>query len=125
MNGAMNYRVRRERERRLTFILMVLAAIILFVGLFAQIAMRAQISAQAKRIASLQNEIYDLSTKANNLDMNINRHHNIKDITARTVELGMEQPDETQLRVLTLPAINGNTSTQTVANFGVDEVQGY
>ena len=103
--------------------LLILAAAVLFCGLFAQIAVRAQISGQNKQIAAVKAEIRTLSANAENLDLNINQRHNLTEIGARAVQLGMTQPDETQLRMVNLPAANGNTSTQTVYGDG-EEMNG-
>ena len=124
MNGANRQSKRREREKRLSGILLVVAAVVLFCGLFGQIALRAQISGQAKEIAAVQAEIRTLSANAENLDLTINQRHNLTEIGQKAVLLGMEQPDESQMRVVHLPAMNGNTSTQTVANTGGEELNG-
>ena len=124
MNGTNRQSKCREREKRLSGILLVVAAVVLFCGLFGQIALRAQISGQAKKIAAVQAEIRTLSANAENLDLTINQRHNLTEIGQKAVLLGMEQPDESQMRVVSLPAMNGNTSTQTVANAGGEELNG-
>lgn len=124
MNGTNRRNMRRERERRLSGILLVLAAVVLFCGLFGQIALRAQISGQAKKMAAVQAEIRTLSANAENLGLTINQRHNLTEIGQKAVLLGMEQPHESQMRVVRLPALNGNTSTQTVANIGGEELNG-
>lgn len=124
MNRAMQKNARRVRERRLSTILLIVVVVVLFVGLFTQITWRASLSGQAKKIAALQAEINELDALAKNLDMNIGFHHNLVKIGERAVTLGMSQPDETQLRVVSLPAAYGNTSTQTVANIDSEEING-
>lgn len=118
MNTAMGRSARYRREQRLSKVLLVVAAIVLFSGLFLQIAVRARISSQNKQIAALKAEVKTLSANAENLDLNINQRHNLTEIGARAAQLGMTQPDETQLRMVNLPAANGDTSTQTVSNDG-------
>lgn len=118
MNTAMGRSARYRRQQRLSRVLLVAAAIVLFSGLFAQIAVRARISSQNKQIAALKAEIKTLNANAENLDLNINQRHNLTEIGARAAQLGMTQPDETQLRMVNLPVVNEDTSTQTVSNDG-------
>lgn len=122
MNGTTTWNVRRRREMLMSRILLVVAAIVLFSGLFAQVAVRARISRQSKEIAAVQNEIKSLTANVENLDLNINQRHNLEEIGRKAVELGMGQPDETQLRIVSLPVLNGNTSAQTVANVSGEEM---
>lgn len=122
MNGTTTWNVRRRREMLMSRILLVVAAIVLFSGLFAQVAVRARISRQSKEIAAVQNEIKSLTANVENLDLNINQRHNLEEIGRKAVELGMGQPDETQLRIVNLPVLNGNTSAQTVANVSGEEM---
>lgn len=122
MNGTTTWNVRRRREMLMSRILLVVAAIVLFSGLFAQVAVCARISRQSKEIAAVQNEIKSLTANVENLDLNINQRHNLEEIGRKAVELGMGQPDETQLRIVSLPVLNGNTSAQTVANVSGEEM---
>lgn len=124
MNGTNARLMRREREKKLSVGLLVLAAVVLFCGLFGQIALRAQISSQNKRLASVQAEIKTLTANADNMSLSINQRHNLAEISQKAVLLGMEQPDESQMRVISLPAVNGYTSTQTVANDNGEELNG-
>lgn len=124
MNGMNRQAMRRERERKLSRALLILAAVVLFCGLFGQIALRAQLSGQAKEMASVQAEIRALSANAENMSLTINQRHNLTEIGQKATLLGMEQPNESQMRVVRLPAMNGNTSTQTAANVGGEELNG-
>ena len=114
---------RMRRERRQTQMLLIAAAIVLFCGLFAQIAVRAQVAGQAKQIAAVKAQIHALSAEADNLTLCINQHHDLEAIGKRALAMGMGQPTEDQLRRVSLPAA-GNTSTQTVANIGGEEING-
>lgn len=118
MNTTNGRAVRYRREQKLSRFLLAVAAVVLFCGLFGQIALRAQISGQNKRIAAMKAEIKTLAANAENLDLNINQRHNLAEIGARASQLGMVQPDETQLRLVNLPAANGDTSTQTAYSGG-------
>ena len=121
MTGAWQGQTRVRRERRLTKVLLIAAALVFFCGLFGQIALRAQLSGQNKQLASLEKEIQALSANAANLDLSINQRHNLDEIGRKAILLGMEQPDESRLRVVSLPRANGETSAQTVLNDGGEE----
>ncbi len=121
MTGAWQGQTRVRRERRLTKVLLIAAALVFFCGLFGQIALRAQLSGQNKQLASLEKEIQALSANAANLDLSINQRHNLDEIGRKAILLGMEQPDESRLRVVSLPQANGETSAQTVLNDGGEE----
>ena len=124
MTGAWQGQTRVRRERRLTKVLLIAAALVFFCGLFGQIALRAQLSGQNKQLASLEKEIQALSANAANLDLSINQRHNLDEIGRKAILLGMEQPDESRLRVVSLPQANGETSAQTVLNDGGEEKLG-
>ena len=120
----MDRKMQRNRyEQRRTKFLLAIAAVLLFSGLFAQIAVRAQVAGQAKQIAAVKAQIHALSAEADNLTLCINQHHDLEAIGKRALAMGMGQPTEDQLRVVNLPAA-GNTSTQTVANIGGEEING-
>ena len=121
MTGAWQGQTRVRRERRLTKVLLIAAALVFFCGLFGQIALRAQLSGQNKQLASLEKEIQALSANAANLDLSINQRHNLDEIGRKAILLGMEQPDESRLRVVSLPQASGDTSAQTVLNDGGEE----
>ena len=121
MTGAWQGQTRVRRERRLTKVLLIAAALVFFCGLFGQIALRAQLSGQNKQLASLEKEIQALSANAANLDLSINQRHNLDEIGRKAILLGMEQPNESRLRVVSLPQANGETSAQTVLNDGGEE----
>ena len=121
MTGAWQGQTRVRRERRLTKVLLIAAALVFFCGLFGQIALRAQLSGPNKQLASLEKEIQALSANAANLDLSINQRHNLDEIGRKAILLGMEQPDESRLRVVSLPQANGETSAQTVLNDGGEE----
>lgn len=115
---------RQARERRLMKILLVAAAVVLFCGLFAQIAVRSQVSGQAKRAAAMQAQIRVMQAEAENLRLCINQYHDLNEIGRRALALGMEHLTDERLRVLNLPDVDGNTSTQTVANVGGEKING-
>ena len=124
MDGKRNWSARRRREQRVSRVLAVTAAVIFFGGLFGQIALRAQISGQAKKIDAVHREIQALSANAENLDLCINQYHNLETIGQRACQLGMDVPVDDQLRVVSLPQVSGDTSTQTAANCDGEKISG-
>lgn len=113
---------RRTRERWLNRLLMVAFALVLFIGVFTQIAMMARLSGQNKQAVETEKEIRALSASADNLNLSLNQYHNLERIAARAEQLGMEQPDDTQLRVVNLPTLIDGTSTQSADSTGAEEM---
>lgn len=114
---------RRKANAARSRALLILAGIVLFTGMFMQITMLARISSQSKRASSLEGEIEELSANAENLELNINQYHNLDTIAVRARQLGMEQPDETQIRVVTVARSNEDTFTQAAENIGAESIQ--
>ncbi|MBQ8507015.1 MAG: septum formation initiator family protein [Clostridia bacterium] len=83
-------------------ILRIIAAAVLFLGLFVQITMLSRISEKSKQASALEKEIVMLSAEADNLELGINQYHNLEKIAARAQTMGMVQPDETQIRVVSV-----------------------
>ena len=115
---------RSKRETAWSRALLIVAALVLFAGLFVQITMLSRISSQSKQAAKLEKEIVELSASAENLEVSINQYHNLETIAARAQQLGMEQPDETQIRVVSVASGNNaqNTSIQTAGETGGEKV---
>lgn len=122
MNGMRMMGAHRKRERRLCRLLTIAFALVLFAGLFSQIAMLARISGQTKACQSVEKEIRELNANAENLNLCLNQFHNLERIAARAQQLGMEQPAETQIRVVNLPAAIESTSTQSAENISAEEM---
>lgn len=102
-----------RRESAWNRLLLILAATVLLAGLFVQITMLSRISSQNKQASALEKEIVELSANAENLELSINQYHNLEVIAARARQLGMEQPNETQIRVVSVArSDHENTSTQ-------------
>lgn len=123
MNRSQRKRSRRQREQRLNRVLVLVFAGVLFVGLFSQVAMVARLSGQAKASRQVEREIRDLSANADNLNLSLNQYRSLDRITALAKGLGMEQPTEGQIRVVSLPGVIGNTSTQSAENLGAEEMK--
>ena len=122
MDRQMEQKERMQIEKRRTRLLIVVAAMVLVCGLFAQISVRAQVSARAKEVAAMQAQVRLMSAEAQNLTNCISQHHNLEAIGLRAAALGMTPVQEGQMRRVVLPA--ANTSTQTVANIDGEEING-
>ena len=123
MNRSQKRRSRRAYEKRINRILMIAFAVVLFAGLFSQIAMVARISDQTKASQRVEREIRDLSANADNLNLSLNQFRSLERVAALAGKLGMEQPAEGQIRVVRLPGTLQNTSTQSAENIGTEEMQ--
>ena len=123
MNRSQTKRSQRQKERRANRILVIVFAAVLFVGLFSQVAMVARLSGQAKVTRSVEREIRDLSANADNLNLSLNQFRNLDRVAMRARQLGMEQPSEGQIRVVSLPGALQNTSTQSAENIGAEEMK--
>lgn len=82
--------------------MLALIAAALFFGCFAQLTMLSRLSALGKQVAALEREIARRKTEAGSLELRVNQYHNLESIALRAREMGMEQPDETQLRAARL-----------------------
>ena len=123
MNRSQTKRSQRQKERRANRILVIVFAAVLFVGLFSQVAMVARLSGQAKVTRSVEREIRDLSANADNLNLSLNQFRSLDRVAMRARQLGMEQPSEGQIRVVSLPGALQNTSTQSAENIGAEEMK--
>ena len=113
---------RRARERKLSRILMVVFALVLVVGLVSQITMLACISGQNKQVKAVEKQLKKLDAQVDNLKLCLNQFKSTERIELRAEQLGMEQPTETQIRVVNLPNAIVSTSTQSVENINAEEI---
>ena len=113
---------RSRRRSKGSRILFVLAAVVLFAGLFLQITMLSRISSQSKQAAALEKEIVELNANAENLQLSISQHHNLENIAMRAQLLGMEQPGAEQIRVVSVAYGDQDTSTYTVEAISGEKV---
>ncbi|MBQ3423801.1 MAG: hypothetical protein IJH38_01205 [Clostridia bacterium] len=102
----------RARERKLNQALMAAFVIVLVAGTLWQVLQLVGLSRQGREIAALRRETYALSVRADNLDLSISQYHNLERIAARAQQLGMEQPDQSRLRVVNLPPLSQDASPQ-------------
>ena len=121
MNGTRTMNGRRAKRKRACRILMCVFAFVLLAGMVTQVTMLARITGQKKQIKAIEKQVRDLSANAENLELCLNQFKNLDRVSARASQLGMEQPNETQIRVVSLPTIE-NTSTQSVENISAEEI---
>lgn len=121
MTGARNRR--RRQGRRANRGLVAALVVLVFAGVVMQITLLARLSGQRKEQASVEREIRVLSAQVENMNLSINSFHNLDRIAARAEQLGMGQPEETQIRVVNVPGILGDTSTQSAEAVGAEEIQ--
>ena len=95
-----------------------LTAAVLFAGLFLQITMLSRVSSISKRASALERETAALRREAVNLELRVNEFHNLDRIAERAQEMGMAQPDETQIRAVRVEETDEDTSTQAAGDSG-------
>ncbi len=125
MNDNRSVQARRAtaRRRMSTRVMIAVLAVILFAGMFAQITLLSRISAQRNAGEAVAREIRELNASAENLSLSLNQLANLERIDARARQLGMNQPRESQIRVVNLPGTIENTSTQSAEAIGAEEIQ--
>ena len=99
-----------------------LTAVVLFAGLFLQITMLSRVSSVSKRTSALERETARLNREAVNLELRVNEFHNLDRIAARAQEMGMVQPDESQIRAVRVEQIDADTSTQAAGASGEEKL---
>ena len=117
----MNTRLIGVRRRKasggwLTRMLRIFLAVCLFVGVFCQITMLARISGQSKQISKVNGQIRELTATAENLEVCLSMYQNLDRIETLAYGLGMQFPEEAQIRVVSLPEGVDSAFTQTAEN---------
>ena len=113
----------RQREQKLNRWLMAVFAAVVLLGVIVQITMMVKLSDQSKRTHTIRQETVNLESRIENLTLNLNKYANQDRITARAKALGMQLPDETQLRVVNLPGLPYSTTAQSAENTGAGEME--
>ena len=98
-------------------------AAVVLLGVIVQITMMAKLSDQSKQTYAARRETVELESRINNLTLSLNQFHNRDRITARAQALGMQLPDETQLRVVNLSGLSYSTTAQSAENTGAGEME--
>jgi len=112
----------RQRERRLNRGLMIAFAAVVLLGVIVQITMMVRLSGQSKATYAARKETRELTSRIQNLNHSLEQFHNRDRITARAQQLGMQLPDETQLRVVNLSGLSYGTTAQSAENTGAGEL---
>ena len=112
----------RQRERKLNRALMVAFALVVLLGVVMQITMMVRLSNQGKRTYAARSEARELTTRIQNLNRSLDQFHNRDRISARAQALGMQLPDDTQLRRVNLTGLSYSTTAQSAENTGAGEL---
>ena len=112
----------RLREKKLNRRLMIAFAAVLLLGVIVQITMMAKLSIQSKQTYAAQTEARNLESRIDNLNHSLEQFHNHDRITARAQALGMQLPDDTQLRMVNLSGLSYGTTAQSAGNNGAGEL---
>ena len=118
----MHVRDAAARRRDGNRLWIALTAAVMFAGLFLQITMLSRVSSVSKRASALERETARLNREAVNLELRINEFHNLDRIAARAQEMGMVQPDETQIRAVRVEKTDEDTSAQTAGAPGEEKL---
>jgi len=113
----------RVREQKLNRGLMIAFALVVLLGVIVQITMMARLSNQSKQTYAAQKETRELASRINNLNHSLEQFGNHDRIAARALALGMQLPDETQLRVVNLSGLSYGTTAQSAENVGAGEME--
>ena len=97
-------------------VLKCLVCLMLVGGLVTQICLLAEISGKTKEIARVNAETERLSAQKDNLEVQLASFRSTERIRREAMELGMQLPEEDQLRVISIPQ---EASTHTAEIAGV------
>jgi len=112
----------RMREQKLNRRLMIAFAAVVLIGVIIQITMMAKLSVQSKQTYAARTEARELESRIDNLNHSLEQFHNHDRITARAQALGMQLPDDTQLRMVNLSGLSYGTTAQSAENTGAGEL---
>lgn len=87
--------------------------VLLFAGLFLQICMLAEISGKNKQIATVEKNIETLSAEKDNLELKIAQYAQLSRIQECAFAMGMQWPEDDQLRVISFPSEYADQSAHT------------
>ena len=116
MNRTQTRRTRAEQQFRANRVMMIAFMVVFFLGLFLQIAMAVRLAGQNKRIQAMELEIRDLSATADNLNLALSHYQSLDRVATQAQKLGMELPENDQIRVVHVPDIIEDTSAQGAVN---------
>lgn len=112
-------RTKRRAQTALNRALLYLTIALLVAGVAMQIARLSQIAAQTKYIASLTSEIKELKSEQANLQVRLSMQQNITRVQdVAKYQLGMDYPDESQIRVVSLGGSGQDIQAVTASEAG-------
>ena len=115
--GRRQSRQDQGKAERISKMLMYTTLAVLVVCLFLQVNRYAQIASQTKRISTMVNEIKQLETDKANLELRLSARANIDRVRDEAVHnLGMDYPNEGQVRVVALGEVTAETLALLAAN---------
>lgn len=118
----MSERYLQSKRKARIRLLKALTVIVLFAGIFLQITMLARISAENKRADQTAKDIVSLGHRIENIERDIDNYRNSNDIMALAIEMGMQNPDQSQLRPISVENLEEeNTFGQTAEESGVEK----
>ena len=112
----------RMREKKLNRRLMIVFAAMVLLGVIAQITMMAKLSIQSKQTYAALTEARELESRIENLNRSLEQFHNHDRIRAKAQSLGMQMPEDTQLRAVNLSGLSYGTTAQSAENTGAGEL---
>ena len=112
----------RLRESKLNRRLMIAFAAVVLLGVIAQITMMAMLSIQSKQTFAVRTETRDLVSRIENLNRSLDQFHSRARITAKAKALGMQLPDDAQLRMVSLSGLSYGTTAQSAVNVDAGEL---
>ena len=101
------------RRYDITRFLKILACAVLVGGLVMQICMLAAVFSRTKVTTQVNRDIALLSAEKDNYNVKLAGFYQRANIEERAMALGMQWPDDDQLRVISIPAEYKDTSTHT------------
>ena len=104
-------RLRPAQSFALGLFLLTVAALSILAG-----TMNARVREQNAQLNNLTIEMRGLDREAENLEMCISQAYDLRSIDERARALGMTDPEESQLRVVRLPASPEGSSVLAVSN---------
>ena len=106
----------RGARKRTGGALKIALAVTLVAGLFLQISQLARVSAQSKEISRVDQQIRELASAREDLTVCLSMYQNLDRIENLAFNLGMQFPEEDQIRVVSLPGYTDESSAQTAEN---------
>ncbi len=103
----------KKRSKQYLAIAIILSSGLLLVFVFMQIMQLSTITSNAKRIDTLKQDLLELTSEQQNLEVELGKAYNLEQISAvATDRLGMVHPVDSQIVVVKLQAVRESRSSQ-------------